>query len=375
MSRMPAAKHRVAVVTNNPAPYREPVFEILSASQALHLVVVYSAHREPDRHWDLQEWTYERVFLRERYVARGDRYVHYNPDVWNALRRIEPDVVITNGFNPTYLLAFLYAKTHGAKHIPLTDGTLVSELSLSSLHRVLRRIVYSRSHAFVGAGKGSRRLYQSYGIPADRIFQTHLCADNTAFDSRLAPEKQFDFLLCGRLTAVKNPRFALDVAEQAARALGRVVTIAIVGSGELEASMKESVTRRSAYIQATFAGFIKRADLPGWYQRSRIFLLPSVSETWGVVVNEACAAGLPVLISPVAGSADDLVVHDRNGFVVELSAERWAAAAVRLLTDKLLYHRMSIESTEQVQRFTYENAARGLEEAILSCHKEHGGRP
>lgn len=367
MTPDPTRRLRVALITNNPTPYREPVFEILASSRFLHLVVVYCTRREPDRHWDLQEWTYDRVFLRERLVASGDRYVHYNPDVWKALRRITPDVVITTGFNPTFLLGFLYAQLHRITHVAMTDGTLISEAALSPLHKVLRRIVYSRSSAFIGASTGSRLLYQSYGLPADRIFQSHLCSDNSAFAAEEAPAKQFDFLLCGRLTAVKNPEFALDVAEQSAKLLGRVVTIAIVGSGELEALLKASAASRSEYIHVTFAGFIRRADLPEWYLRSRIFLLPSVSETWGVVVNEACAAGLPVLVSSVVGSAHDLVVHEDNGFVMDLKVEPWASAAARLLTDQHLYQSMSNSSRERVTRYTYENAARGLRDAIESC--------
>jgi glycosyltransferase involved in cell wall biosynthesis len=367
MSRRQAGKIRVALVTNNPTPYREPVFEILAGSQSLQLVVIYCAQREPDRLWDLKAWTYDRVFLREHYVASGDRYIHGNPDVWKALRQIGPDVVITTGFNPTCLLAFLYALSHGASHVAMTDGTLVSEASLSRLHRLMRRIVFARSAAFIGAGSGSRNLYLSYGIPADRIFQSHLCADNSAFESRDVTAKRFDFLLCGRLTAVKNPEFALDVAEHAAGKLGRPVTIAIVGSGELERLMRESVARRSEDVHATFAGFIKRAELPDWYLRSRILLLPSLSETWGVVVNEACAAGLPVIASSVVGSADDLVVRDVNGFVLALDVDEWAAAAVRLLADQRLYRMMSVNAVERVGQYTYGSAARGLEAAIESC--------
>ena len=66
-------------------------------------------------------------FLRERFLTVDDRYIHHNPDVVPLLLKLKPDVVITDGFNPTHLYALLVACTHGWAHVAMADGTWQSE--------------------------------------------------------------------------------------------------------------------------------------------------------------------------------------------------------------------------------------------------------
>ena len=101
---------RVALVTNIPTPYRKPIYEILVGMPDIDLKVFYCSEREPDREWDLKPTTYEAEFLAERFFTIGGKFVHTNPDVFRALNRFKPDVVIGTGFNPTHLFAFAYAR-------------------------------------------------------------------------------------------------------------------------------------------------------------------------------------------------------------------------------------------------------------------------
>ena len=354
---------RVAMVTNIPAPYRLPVYEQLAASGVLDFCVFFFSGREPDRDWALQAGNFRQVFFQENFLSFRNRFIHFNPDLWQQLRRFRPEVIITTGFNPSHLIAFAYARIHRIRHVAMTDGTLNSEKKLSLLHRVVRRIVYRRSSAFIGASDGTNDLYRRYGIAPERIFKSHLCADNAAF--ALAPRvpKHFDFIFCGRFAAVKNPFFAIDVACAVSQRLGRKVTILFVGSGELLAEMQAAVLARAEWLDAAFAGFATQAELPALYGSAQLFLFPTQWDPWGVVANEACAAGLPVLISPVAGSAHELVVDGDNGYVLPLELDRWAEAAVELLSNPQRYATMSQRSLARVAAYTYQNAAKGIIDA------------
>lgn len=362
-----ARKLRVAIVTNIPAPYRLPVYALLAQEPDLDFHAVYCSGREPDREWNLGQTRFAHTFLKDTFVSYRGRYIHFNHDVWPVLRSLKPDIVVTTGFNPTHLMAYAWTRMHGARHVAMTDGTLESEATLSALHRCIRRHVYAHTAAFIGASDGAMRLYRSYGIDSSAMFKSHLCADNALFFNAPPQAKVHDFMFCGRFEAVKNPFFALDVAHAAAQRLGRRVSIVFVGSGGLEGEIRSYAKAIEAEVETVFAGFAKQEALPGWYGASRIFLFPTRWDPWGVVANEACAAGVPVLVSGAAGSAGELVRDGENGFVLPLDRERWTDAAVRLLTDESLYAAMAVRCRERVGEYCYGNAALGIAQAVRAA--------
>lgn len=356
---------RLSLVSNELPPYRIPFFEALQNMPGIALQVLFCTRREPNRLWELPPLEFGHVFLRENIFTVGGRYIHSNPGVIAELRKFAPHVVVTGGFNPTHLYAFAYALATRLPHVPMTDGTDVSEQGLSRVHRAVRRLVYGRSKAFVFASEGGRRLFESYGVPADACFKSCLCVDNEAFSPHGEElRKEFDFLFCGRIEPVKNPLFALDVALATARRLGRSVSILFVGAGVQEDELRARAAQHPELVQAGFRGFTAHGDLPTVYRSARVFLFPSLWDPWGVVANEACAAGLPVLVSPEPGVASELVVDGKNGFVCKLEVEDWAERASVLLTQPAVWQRFSRNSLEAVNDYTYANAAAGL---VAAC--------
>jgi glycosyltransferase involved in cell wall biosynthesis len=355
---------RVALVTNIPAPYRLPIYERLAMLPGIDLQVCFCSGREPDRHWDLKALSVPHRFLRERFITVKGRFIHFNPGIWQALSVQAPQVLVTTGFNPTHLAAFVYARVKRIPHVPMTDGTVDSEAKLGLLHRWARRWVYARSAAFAGASEGSLALYRRYGVADPGLFKSQLCADNERFAQAAPRPRDFDFIFCGRFAPGKQPLFALQVAAATARRLGRQVRLLFVGSGELELQMRREAARLAEGVAVAFAGFAAQAELPAHYAGARLMLFPTLDDTWGVVANEACASGLPVMVSPRAGVAGELVRDGENGRVLALDVEAWAAASAEILTDPALWQRMSERSRELVLPYNYANAAQGLHDAI-----------
>lgn len=355
---------KIAIVTNEPPPYRIPVFHKIGKMPGISLRVIFCAVREPNRQWDRPPLDFDHEFLRERIATVRGRYIHNNPDVVSALRRFAPDVVVSDGFNPTQLYAFAYAWMKGIAHVPLTDGTYQSELALSWVHRAARRFVYARSQAYLSASAGGQQLYESYGIAPGRCFKSYLCTDNEAYFRTPEPEeKQYDLIFCARMVPEKGPLFALTVAQEAARRLGRKVRILFVGAGSEEERVKAAAAEQPQLVEAHFHGFALQGELPALYKSARIFLFPTVADVWGVVANEACAAGLPVIVSPHAGVAGELVLHEENGFICALDPTLWADHVVSLLQQPHLQERFSRRSLALVREYSFDNAATGLVEA------------
>jgi len=356
---------RVSLVTNELPPYRVPFFQALHSIPDVILQVAFCSRREPNRYWDFPAPEFGHVFLPERIIKIGRRYIHNNPGILSVLRRFSPHVIITGGFNPTHLYAFTYARLLDIPHVAMTDGSLASEQSLTAAHRAVRRYIFRHTRAFIVASEGGMKLMEAYGVPRHACFKSSLCISNQHFaPSSERSEAAFDFLFCGRLEAIKNPSFALDVAAVTSRLLGRKTSILFVGAGSEERHLREKATCLARAVDVSFHPFTSHDSLPHFYHSARLFLFPSGGDAWGVVANEACAAGTPVLTSPHAGAAGELIVEGVNGEVCELNVERWAQKAAALLVDTVKWRIYCANSLKMVEPYNYVNAARN---AAAAC--------
>ncbi|CAH0351863.1 glycosyltransferase family 4 protein [Aquabacterium sp. CECT 9606] len=357
---MHTTKRRIAIITNNPPPYRIPIFNAVADEDDLEVVFVFSTMREPDRAWDLSQIRFKQHYLKERYIGIGGKFIHLNFDVITFLREFKPELVMVNGFNPTYVLACLYALKRKLRLALFIDGTVFTEGRLSWAHRMVRRFLYPRISIFIGPSKQTMALYASYGVSPTQMHTSHLCADNDLFMSQPERTRDVDLIFCGRFVPEKHPLFALDVAAELARRLKRRVSMLMVGSGPLDEVLRERAANFSDLVAVEFPGFARQAELPGHYLRAKVSLFPTSSDAWGVVANEACASGVPVIVSPQAGVAHELVRDNETGHVLDMDVASWAVCAERMLTNEAQWGQMSRQCREAVKPYSFENAAKGL---------------
>jgi glycosyltransferase involved in cell wall biosynthesis len=209
--------------------------------------------------------------------------------------------------------------------------------------RVLLGWLFGRVDKFLCIGRANRRLYESYGIGADRLLQAPYCVDNERFGRQKAEmEKQkaeirkrwgiaddaFCVLFCGKFIPKKRP---LDLVKAAALLIENKrlpnLHLLFTGSGELGPELRAAChvvfdaetlnVQRSTFNleppRASFAGFLNQTQISEAYVAADCLVLPSdYGETWGLVVNEAMASGLPCVISDRCGSAEDLGVQPPN---------------------------------------------------------------
>ncbi len=354
---------KVALITNIPTPYRIPVMNRVAERLGSAFCVCYCARTEPNRMWKLQELKHSHYFLKQRMIRFRGKYIHINFDVWKHLSLFKPDVVITVGFNPTMLLGWLYTLVHKRKHVPMSDGWLKSEANLSRLHFFIRKVVYKYSDAFIGASKHTISMFEHYGIPKEKIFQSRLCVDNKKFGRFLGAKKEYDIMFSGQLTDGKMPFFFLEVVRKLKK-YKRDLKVLLIGSGPLQNTTLEELNQIKTNYG--FPGFIQQDDLPKYYARSRLLLFPTQSDTWGIVANEACAVGTLVITCENAGVANDLIIDGVTGFVLPLESDLWVRKILELLHDEGLYDEMSKAAIRKVQEYNFNVAAEGL---IKACEK------
>jgi glycosyltransferase involved in cell wall biosynthesis len=349
---------KIFLLTNIPAPYRIPVFNRVADVLGDDFLVVFCAKTEPNRLWDVSHFAFRHEYLNENFKVSRGSFIHNNRDVLGALKRFLPDVVITTGFNPTSLYAWGYSLLSGKCHIPMTDGWIMSEHKLGFKHRLVRRLVFRTSKAFIGAGKKSLELYKNYGIGDEHLFKSHLCIDNSQFIRQAQNMiRPYDLMFAGQIIERKMPDFFIDVVTKVKEIRGKA-RVLIIGDGPLRERMLTKLAERD--IDVDYSGFVPQKDLSGFYCRARILLFTTSNDPWGIVANEALASGTPVITCPCSGVADDLVVNGRNGYVVVSNVAVWVDKVVGLLDNASLWEEMHTNAVESVHDFTFENAAKGI---------------
>ena len=349
---------KISILTNIPTPYRNPVYSILSKFDKVDLLVLYCSYTEPNRSWEPENLDFKHKFLSNK----KDRLVHLNWNVYKELNHFKPNVVITSGFNPTMLFAWFWTLTNRKKHISFSDANLHSESKLSIFHRLIRKLVYKTSDAFIGASEKTLDLYRSYNVDNYKLFKSCLAVKNDFFSINNNEERTFDLMFCGQFIDRKNPLFFTEVAI-CLNKLKPGIKVLLVGSGFLKGKCISLLKENNVSFYDT--GFVQAEKLPNYYHLAKLFLFPTKKDPWGLVANEALAAGLPVFVTSYAGVANELVIDGFNGFIFNrLDVLLWTDKIVSLLENSELFYRMSENAKSSVKRYTHENAAKGIKAAI-----------
>jgi len=320
----PATKPvRIALLTEIPAPYRIPLFNALGTMEGVELEVLFLAERDPRRQYPV----YEHEFRFERRVlpgtgalARG-RWVVLSRGTHRELDRFDPDVVLLGGWNqPAFWTGLRWARHHHRPVVLWVESTLHDERSGSLVLERLKRRAVASATGFLVPGRAAREYVESLGVSPERIVIAPNAVDLSIFsvEADRGGHEGCTFLYVGRLA----PEKGLDVLLRAFRDVpGRLL---LAGSGPQEEEL-----RALADDRVEFLGQVAREDLPALYAQADCLVLPSRSEPWGMVLNEAAAAGLPLVATEAAGGGYDLIEDDVNGYRVPVDDEAALAEALR----------------------------------------------
>ena len=275
--------------------------------------------------------------------VRGDRKWR---EFLQGLEASRPDAVFVPGWGHSYALAALgWAVRLGIPCIAISDSQQ-RDLSRNFILESLKRSLVGLFSAGFVAGRRSRDYLAQLGMPAERIVVGSNVVDNDYFirsvdalraaddHARLShglPERYF--LAVNRLIDIKNTATIIRAyAGYCAAGAPGDWGLVIVGAGPMRDELQQLAAALGVDTRVHFAGAASYEDIPRYFAFASAFVLASRSEPWGLVVNEAMCAGLPVLVSEACGSSADLVVEGVNGFVfaaddVESLAARMGALA------------------------------------------------
>ncbi|MFZ0814289.1 MAG: glycosyltransferase family 4 protein [Candidatus Sulfotelmatobacter sp.] len=373
---------KLVIITEIIAPYRIPVFNALAQRPEIDLHVIFLSENDPS----LRQWRVYKDEIKFHYDVLPSwrrRLAGYNilinRGVHSALNRIKPDVVLCGGYN--YLASWQaarWAKDHRAPLLLWSESTAFDERRGYPFVEFIKARFLNLCAAFVVSGKSSANYLIDLGMAKEKIFTAPDAVDVALF-SRVADAARQSgiqerrgrlpsryFLYVGRLVAEKGVFDLVEAYERLDPQVRSQIALVFAGDG---AEHEALVKRASKIVPGTIRslGFVHREQLPELYALADGFVFPTHSDPWGLVVNEAMACALPIIVTNVAGCTLDLVQDGWNGFVVPpRDPSRLAAAMAQLAGDSGLRAKMTANSRERIKAYSPAAWAEGMVKAVIN---------
>ncbi len=378
---------RVGIIAPGLAPYRVPLLNRLNQLPNVRVTALLCHDQDRQAKSNLQAWNFDakifRTFTITYKTGLGDRVgVVWSPGLFAHLARTRYDLVIALGWTmPNTMAAWSQRKM---ARLPI----VVWDESIPHAPNPLKKQLLPALRKYMGSFDGYLATSSwcidyliGMGAARDRVILFPQVTDNEFFArnadvcrARLEEVKcslgittEKAILFVGQFIERKGIRPLFDAFEQVA-AQNDQVGLVLVGQGALKDEMEERRALSRAGDRIFIRSHVAQQELPQYYGMADVFCLPSFYDTFGVVVNEAMASGLPVVATTRVGAVADLVRDGVNGRVVPpRDPAALAQALTELVNDDARRERMGECARERMKTWSVDTAADALLKCIEMC--------
>jgi glycosyltransferase involved in cell wall biosynthesis len=354
----------------------------LLEAQGLRAVVVELCDAEETREWLTDRSTAEcEVRTLSPGVQLTDRSRNFSAELLAVLEEIRPCCVAVAGYDrPEMRAALRWANRRGAGAVLMSE-TKWDDRPRPWWRRMLASRLVRRADAALVSGGAAGEYLVALGMPRERIFRQYGAVDNAYFRERAAALRRHRnrtreyFLVCSRLIESRKNIARLLRAYAGYRAGSTAAWDLVICGDGCDRGAYEQLVARERIQGVEFAGFQQLDGLSAYLAGASCFVHAAVNEAWGLVVNEALASGLPVLVSRRCGCAPDLVHEGVNGFTFDPYDVDSLSALLQHMSQLPVPQRdaMGAASSQIVSRFGCEQFAAGLAEAMaVACRVRQG---
>jgi glycosyltransferase involved in cell wall biosynthesis len=382
-------KRSLAIVCTHPIQYQVPWFRALAARPELELKVYFAMLPDPAQQgsgfgipfqWDipmLEGYSWEVLQNARRRPELGSFRGSSSPGIGSILERTRPDAVLVTGWHALPLLQALWASRR-LKIPTIVRGDSNNLKPRPPWTRLLHRTLLSQIDAFMTVGKANRSFYIENGVAECRIFSAPHFVDNARFRAGVEVERPrraelrarwgipMDAVCFSYVGKLQKKKRILDLVAAMARLQdsGLRTHLLVVGAGELMPAARALAGQNR--VPVTFGGFLNQTELPAAYAVTDCLVLHSdYGETWGLVVNEAMACGIPAVVSDRVGCGPDLVEHGVTGLVYPFGDVEALSGALRSLAIRpVQLADMGARARDRVAGYSVERAVAGTLEAV-----------
>jgi glycosyltransferase involved in cell wall biosynthesis len=383
----------LAVIETHPVQYHAPVYRELQSAHGINVTAIYGSDFSVAGYADQEfatSFAWDTDLLSgysQRFLTTVEKSGPRNAKSLNArglreaLVAAGPRAILLTGYSPRfYRIAFRVALTLGVPILfraETTDHARKRGVVKRWFRDNALRHVYRKCSALLYVGEHSRMHYERLGVAPDKLVFSPYCVDTSAFDTNEADREQMRevrreeleigdnellILFCGKLVERKDPLRIIEAVRSMTD--GAKPVVVFVGSGQLRADL-ELASSIDPPVDVRFVGFQNQRALSPFYHAADYLVLPSVrDETWGLVVNEALAHGLPCVVSDAVGCAIDLIREGATGTVFEARNTDDLAVALRRVLPLLNNLAVRTRCRETVEDYSVKIAARGIAAAF-----------
>lgn len=342
----------------------------------IHIAKTSGNRKLGDIDYSLHEYPYEVLFNGDIEAISFIKRFKY---LLKEIIKYNPDVILTSGYNDLALdLIVFLNKIKGKKTIFQTDTTYFDKQRSLLKEFFKRSLLKIFDYAFC-VGTAQINYLKTLNFNIERIFKVSwyavdseqiLAAFSESFAKRINTIEKLNlmnknFIYAGRLSAEKNLKTLISAFKEVKNNGGKDWGLIIVGDGADREEL-EKIVRVQNIPNVFFAGGVFWKDVPKYYALSDVFILPSLSEPWGLVVNEAMICGLPVIVSEKAGSAE-LIKENENGFIFNPNDKSGLISIMLKFTNNEVdAKKMSESSKNMIKNYSPKKSAEGIIKSIIS---------
>jgi glycosyltransferase involved in cell wall biosynthesis len=389
-----AARRRLLIVAPHVVQYSDPLFGEMSRHPQLDLLVFYCSMQGAETRldpgfgvqvsWDtplLKGYPWKHLPNRAWRAGSDHFFGLINPGLWTLIRDGQFDAVMICGYYfASAWIAAAAAKRFGVPIIFVSDSHSLRSWRTQSawklrLKGALLHWIFSLSQAVVVSSSGGVEYLKSLGYPAGRISLAPTAVNNAWWIEQAlqanrgavraswkVPEEACVALFCAKLQQWKGP---MDLLEAFGRANVPDSYLVFCGDGPERSALEGRAAQLGLADRLRFLGFVNQSQLPSVYCSADIFVLPSLFEPFGLVVNEAMLCGLPVVVSDRVGAKFDLVRPGENGYVFPAgNVEALAAVLGEILEDPEKRSRMGAAARRGMETWSPREYTEGMARAV-----------
>lgn len=372
-------KKNLAIITTHPIQYQVPLFKSLFKVKKINSYVFYGCDQGINKKnmdndfnkkfmWDIPMLSGYNFFFSKKnstYDSFFLRFINFS----KKLKKINCNCILILGWNKLiYFQAILYAIQNSIPILLRSENNLDSKNSL--LKKIIKKtifpIFFSIFTCVYYIGKLNKYFYLFYGVERSKLFSTPYFVDNFFFNKKKIKKESivFNILFVGKFIHRKRPFDVLKLAELLKDY--KDINFTMVGDGPL---LPESIkfVKKKSLTNISFKGFQNQKQMKNVYSKANILINTSSYETWGLVVNEAMAAGLPCIVTDTTGCAEDLIKKKNTGYIYKVSdLISLKKYILKIYKNKKLYFQMSNNANNIIKKNSIEKTAKVISESILA---------
>ncbi len=376
---------KILVITNIPNPYRLPLFNELNQQliqSNMELKVIFAAETYSRRKFvlDMKDCKFNFAFLGSSQISFGDseKTTFRYGNLSDVLKKEQPDRIIVSGFSMATMKVWWYTRFRKAEFLIWSGSVTVKGKGMGVLRRLQRSLLIAYSSAFVVYGERAKKYLLSLNVNEEKIFKGINTVDTTFFseqsqilkENRVNSTNKKHITFVGYLSKRKNVSQLINCI-QLLKTQRNDFMLEVIGDGDDKVQLMDLVKEMNLDDCIHFAGFKQKNELPEYYSRTDVFLFQTNFDIWGLVLNEAMAAGLACIVSPNAGAADDLIVEGETGFVIDFNDEKKIVEKINeLLDNSSMRKRIGDNASTFIEQHAgVKQSAEGFVKAIRSTIK------